>query len=603
MPAKISTKDSAASNGAASAPVDLPRLTSWRGNILTASLTINVLSLALPIVILQIYDRIIPNDSVETLVFLIIGLAIVLVVDGLLRTARSYLAGWAGARFEHEAGCRAVGRLLKADLRAAEADAVGVQLDRLGAIDTLRDFYSSQGPLVLVDLPFVLLFVGLIYWIAGPLVAVPVALFGLIAIVAVLAGHRLRQAIRARSEMDERRYNFIIELLVGIHTIKAMAMETLMLRRYERLLEGNAKCIYDVTFYANMSQGIGFLSSQVTMVAVSAAGSLLVLNGQLTVGGLAACTLLAGRTMQPLLRAMGIWRQFQATRVGRDRLAEIYALAPEAPPSAKPMPEIKGAIELDDVYFRYDETAEAPWLLEGVSLKIEPGETIGIRGGNGVGKSSLLWLIAGALRPQQGRVLFDGTEIADRDPQSLRRQIAYLPQRGVLFDGTLLDNLTMFDAAAPAERTLEISRALGLDRVIARLPQGFDTPVGDSSTETLPGGVRQLIAIARGLLDDRRVVLFDEANTLLDHSSDEQLRRRLAQMKGTSTMVLISFRPSILKLADRVFDLSDGKLNPSTAASADLPSKALELSRQLERDAAAGEAAAMATRTSGSSAL
>ena len=577
----ILAKAGAAGTGTAPGPTDMPRLTSWRVDILVASLTINMLSLAMPIVILQVYDRIIPNSSIETLVFLITGLGVALVIDALLRAARSYMAGWAGARFEHAAGCRAVERLLGAKLDAVETDAVGVQLDRLAAIDALRDFYASQGPLILVDLPFIVVFIALIYWIAGPLVAVPLVLLCLIGIVALLAGYRLRAALRARAQMDERRYSFIVELLAGIHTIKAMAMETLMLRRYERLLEGNARCIYDVTFHANLSQGFGLLSSQLTMVAISTAGSLMVLNGQLTVGGLAACTLLAGRTMQPLLRAMGIWRQFQATRIGRDRLAEIYALAPEAAPTMAPMPEITGAIELDDVHFRYEDSAEAPWLLNGISLKVRPGETIGIRGANGVGKSTLLWLIAGALRPERGRVLYDDRDAADHDPRSLRRQIAFLPQQGVLFEGTLMENLTMFGDRATVDEAIESTRALDLDQAVARLPRGFETPVGDSSAETLPGGLRQMIVIARGLLHDRRVMLFDEANTSLDQSADQRLRQRLQQLKGSRTMVLVSYRPSILNLADRVFDFRDGKLFPTDAAGGRPQSKAVALARHL----------------------
>ena len=576
-------KPGPAGTGTVPRPGGMPRLTSWRVDILVASLTINLLSLALPIVILQVYDRIIPNNSVDTLIFLIIGLGVALVVDGLLRTARSYMAGWAGARFEHAAGCQAVEQLLGAELGAVESEAVGVQLDRLAAIDALRDFYSSQGPLILVDLPFMVLFIALIYWIAGPLVAVPLILLCLIAVVALLVGHRLRAAIRTRAQMDERRYSFIIELLAGIHTIKAMAMETLMLRRYERLLEGNAQCIYDVTLHANLSQGFGLLSSQLTMIAISTAGSLMVLSGQLTVGGLAACTLLAGRTMQPLLRAMGMWRQFQATRIGRDRLAEIYALAPETPATTAAMPEITGAITLEDVHFRYERDDQASWLLDGVCLKVEPGETIGIRGANGVGKSTLLWLIAGALRPVRGRVCYDGQDTADHDPRSLRRQIAFLPQHGVLFEGTLMENLTMFGDQATVDEAIEASRALGLEQAVARLPQGFDTPVGDSSTETLPGGLRQLIVIARGLLVDRRVMLFDEANTSLDQPADQRLRQRLQQLKGSCTMVLVSFRPSILNLADRVYDFRDGKLYPADATPASLPSKAVALSRQLAR--------------------
>ena len=288
-----------------------------------------------------------------------------------------------------------------------------------------------------------------------------------------------------------------------------------------------------------------------------------------------------------LMRAMGIWRQFQAARVGQDRLAKLYDLKPEAGEDAGEPAELNGHIEVRDVCFSYDQDEDEKRIFDGISFEARPGETIGIRGGNGVGKSTLLWLLTGALRPDSGQVLFDGRDAADWSPQALRRQIAYVPQKGVLFEGTLMDNLTMFRSEEKGDEAAEMAERLGLDTVIAQLPRGFETRVGDSAVESLPGGVRQQIAIVRSLLDDKRIILFDEANTALDRRADARLQDTLKAEHGRRTMILVSYRPSVLKLADRIYELKNGRLveaagDNSLARPEDVPeSKAVELRRAL----------------------
>ena len=278
-----------------------------RPDILVASLFLNVLSLALPMVLLQVYDRIIPNVALQTLTLLIFGLIIVLIIDVILRTARAYLSGWVGAKYEHEMSYRAVEKLLRADMQELGKVSPGVHLDRLSSIDSVRDFYASQAGLALVDLPFVFLFLGLLGYIGGALLIVPVILLVVLSFVAFALGVRLKEALKDDTLWEDRRYSYIIEILTGIHSIKSMAMENLMGRRYEKLMENCSKASYDVIFLSGLSQGIGSIFSQITMVSVASIGSILVINGQITVGALAASTLLAGRTVQPLLRALGIW--------------------------------------------------------------------------------------------------------------------------------------------------------------------------------------------------------------------------------------------------------------------------------------------------------
>lgn len=528
--------------------------------ILAASVGINTLALALPIVILQVYDRVIPNASLDTLTLLFLGMAVVLILDALLRLARTYISGWHGMLYEYENGCRAVGSVLQADYITVEREPAGVLLDHFAALDELRSFYSSQALLILVDLPFAMLFLGIMAAISGTLVLVPLTLIAVFTLLAVIFGRSLRRAIQDRSERDGRRHSFVIELLEGLHAIKAGAMEELMLRRYERLLAGTAAATRDVAYKSALSQGAGALFSQFSVFGVVAVGSTFVIAGELTIGALAACTMMAGRSVQPLLRALGIWAQFQSISVARRRLESLFALPPERPVPLPDLPQGPGAIELQDVEFRFQ--PDLPPLFSGLDLKVEAGETIAITGRNGCGKSTLLRLLHGGMRPSGGRILIDGQDVMQHDATSVRRRSGYLPQNAVLFQGTVLENLTMFRYGEEIDQALDLAALLGVDRFMARLPQGYETEIGDSSGESLPGGVKQRIAIARALVGAPSILLFDECNSSLDRESDDLLIDLLKSLQGSHTIILVSYRPSVLRLASRVFEIREGRLQP-----------------------------------------
>ena len=535
--------------------------------------------MALPIVILQVYDRILPNAALSSFVVLILGLCGVVVAEGALRICRSYVMSWTGARFEHATATAAFDRILSADIRTFEREEPGSYLDRLQGLDGLREYYSGQAALVLVDLPYVVLYIGLIWFIAGWLVVIPLVLLVVFATFAMLVGRRMRAAMRRRSETDERRYNFIIEALSGIHTIKSMAMEPAMQRRYERLQSQSAEAVYDLSRISSVSQGLGSTFGQIAMVAIVCAGSFYVIDNTMTIGSLAASTMLAGRALQPILRSMGLWTQFQGIRLARQRLEAVFALQPESATSrtgaAKTeAPPFTGKIALRNVSFQFAEGM--PLVLDDVSLDIEPGEAIGVTGDNGSGKSTILSLIMGVVRPTVGRVLIDDQDIAELDPVSLRSQIGHMPQKGGLFRGTLLDNLTMFRDGAAIERAIDLSRAIGLEDVITRMPRGLDTRLGESSVETLPDGVRQRIVIVRALVGLPPIVLFDNASASLDQASDRRLSTVLERYRGARTMIIVSHRPSLLRLCDRCFRIENGKLNPL-----DLPSSAEMTPKQI----------------------
>jgi ATP-binding cassette subfamily C protein LapB len=519
----------------------------------------------MPLVILQVYDRIIPNQSYGTLTMLVIGLSVALLLDALLRIIRSYTIGWSGARFEHLMATAAIERLLNSNATAYGKDTPGTHLARINAIDTLREFHSGQAKTLLIDLPFVALFLAVTWFIAGSLVLVPIALLAALGVASLVLGRKLKESLKTRNDVDERRYSFIIEVLDGIHTVKGLAMEAPMDRRYERLQQGAAMATYDTAFLSNLAQGMGTLFSNVTLVAVVSAGALLVVGGELSVGGLAACTLLAGRIIQPMLRAAGLATQLESVLIATDRVAEIFETPSEADDRTVDLLEITGAVEFRNVSYRYD--GDDKDVLRNVNLNIRAGEMIAISGEVGSGKSTLLSLLMRMAVPTEGEILFDGISTDQLDPLRLREQIAYLSQSPLVVSGTIMENLTLFRKGDAIDEAMKAGRLIGLDQVVNRLPRGYDTLIGAGAERKLPVGVLQSIANARALAGSRPVIIFDSGETGLDSLSNQKLHNAFATLKGTATIIIVSFRPSLTKLADRHFELRDGELHEVTLTS------------------------------------
>lgn len=550
----------------------IPRFDAMRGyrtELLVASSAQNILSLALPITILQVYDRIIPNEAMHTLGVFLVALGIVLAIDFLLSLGRFYITGWTGARIQHKLACQAVSHIFRSDLRAFEKLPPGAHLQRLRGADSIKNFFAGQGLLLAVDLPFAGLFFLLIGLIAGPLALVPIVVMMMMFVAGRSAGNRLSQALDARRQTDDRRYNFMIEVLSAIRTIKGLGMETLMVRRYERLQGSSAEASYNVADGGTWARATGQMFSQLTGIAVGALGSLLVIDGSLTMGGLAACTLLASRSAQPMMRALGTWTQYQNARISRDQVGGVLSMPLESSPDAPEMHPIRGHVRLEDVSFSYSDDDQA--LFRGANLNLNEGESVAISGTNGSGKSTLLGLMMGLLIPSSGRVLIDGENVWDSDAVSLRAQVVYLPQKPALFQGTILENLTMFRGDAHVDVAMQMAERLGLHEAIGRMPKGYDTMVEHAANDGLPGGVRQRIALVRALtlVEDPKLILFDEANTFLDQKSDALLLNLLREYQGSCAMAIVSHRPSFLALADRSYEIREHRVHEITNSARD----------------------------------
>lgn len=518
-------------------------------SILFASLLINILSLAFPLALLQIYDRIIPNVAINTLIVLATGVFIALLLEAVLKVTRNYVGAWADAKFEHIIGCQGFKRLMDASLMEIESEGAGVHVKRLNALNTLRDFYAGQAITSLIDLPFVIVLLALIAYIAGWLVFVPILMLSLFLYLAVKNSKKLKEILDARRDEDDRRMNYIIETLSNIHTVKSISMEAQMQRRYERLQRSSSVHDHNVSMESAKATGMGMSLSQLTLIAVVAFGSLLVMKGHLTIGGLAACTLLSGRCLQPINTVVGLWTRMQSIKIAREDLDKLLSMPIEDKATLPNMPTLKGEIELRNVSFQYP-GSDAP-LFENINLKIKAKEAIALSGEGLSGKSTLVELLMGMLRPTSGEILLDGNDSSEFNARSFRQQFAYLPQVPRLFNGTIMENLSLFREERFYDQAVAAAKAAGLAPIIEQLPQGYDTMVADQAIEALPRGMIQRIAIARALLFRPAILIFDEANTAMDMRGDAVVHDMLSRIHGKCTMIVISHRPSILNLVQR----------------------------------------------------
>jgi ATP-binding cassette subfamily C protein LapB len=547
----------------------LLRVTFGRMDVLLASLGINLLTLALPLVILQVYDRIIPNESRDTFLVLCLGLVVVIFLDGALRSLRSRIISWAAARFEHAVSTRAVEALLKTEIMSYENSPAGTHMDRISAVETLRDFHSGQGLVSIADLPFAAIFLVLIYLIGGDLVYAPLIIVCIAAIVSIILGGHLDRAVRERNDLDDARHNFVFQVLNGIHTVKGLGMEAQMCRRYQSLHAPLAAAVRNVSYLTSQGQSLGSVLGSIAMISVAATGAVSVIDNQISGGSLVACMLLAGRAVQPLIRMISLWVQSRTLVLAQERLDFINSLTPENTNNAsEELADYSGRIEMKDVTV-YRGNRSAP-VLKGVNLEINAGEIVAVTGKSGGGKSALLELFAGFLKPSNGQLIFDDVGSANIDFQAFRHKIAYVRQSSVLFQGTLLDNMTLFKGTEDIAPALEIAHDLGLDETIAKMPKGMKTPTGDTATEGLAGSVQQVIALVRVLSKHPKLLLFDEANSALDFEADKKLQELIENRRGNMTIIMVTDRPSMIAQADRVLSINLGQVDvvksPSTDA-------------------------------------
>ena len=525
--------------------------------VLIASLLINLLALALPLTILQVYDRVIPNNAFNTLTALLVALCTVVVLDTALRIARNHLVSRAALESAFRARVTGAAKLLYGDQREINAKPRSYWFDRMSAVEEMGNMKGTADRAVLLDVPFIAIFLFMTGLIGGWLVAVPLVLivcFG--AVMLWLSGQQRRLMDEGREE-DERRYSYIVEWLSGITTIKALAMEAQIQRRFEEMMARSSAYSFLTAERNNRIPALGQLFSNLMMVSVVTGGAVFVIDGVMSVGSLACYSLLATRVAQPMFRVISVWTQIEASTLAEMRAQEIFDL-PFSIPSNEAV-SCTGAIELADVHV----PARGRWNgFEKLRLRIEPGEFIGITGGVGSGKSTFISVLNGTLIPASGQVKVDGIDIASPEGRQLRRAIQTVDGRITLMRGTIIENIAMFRTGEFMREAVAAVELMGFHEQINGLADGYDTKVGDGSATVLPQGFQQSLMIARALAHKPSILLIDDISALLDQETQHRLARALDALSGALTFVLVSSNTSLLKQADRIFALREGYLSP-----------------------------------------
>lgn len=532
-------------------------LSTLPGDVVAASIVINLLGLALPLGILQIYDRIIPNSATATLAMLSIGIGIALLMETILRIARSRVLAWSAMKAAWSANVDAACRVATAPAELVDAQPAARWFQRLQAVATLSDFGMSRAPLLLIDMVFVVIFIPLLLASSGWLAAVPLVVFVFFGIAAIERGREMRDITAERLVAETRVRDFLVEALDDIATVKALGSEQQILRRFERMSEQAARCTYRIVRLVDDSQSFASLVSTLTQIATATIGAILAINGQISIGVVACSTMLAGRVVQPLLRVVSAWNEVQGAMLAEEIARPILDLpkgddlgAPSRDPKHQP-----AMVVFDEVSFAYG--AQGQPILAEANLAVAPGEIIAITGKDNIGKSTVRRLLAGQLLPNSGRVLIDGGAAA---AEALKNDwVAVVDHRNPAMRGSVLDNLTLFGNADQLESARAAARAIGLEADIDLLPRGYDTRLGEAASEALPAGLLQRIAIARAIASRPRLLILDEANNSLDHASELALGAGLGTFRNEMTIVLITNRPSFAAIADCVVTLVDGK--------------------------------------------
>ena len=541
--------------------------------LIVAGIAANILSLALPIATLQIYDRVLPNQAENTMYVLLAGVALIIVLETVLRISNNFLISYSGSVFVHRTTCSAIRHILNTDAKVDSAKLTGTFLNKINSIRSLKDFNNGYSISMVVDLFFVPAYIALIAYIAGPLVGIPISILILFALVVASSGQKLGQALEYRNKADDTRYDYLLGTLNSSHAIKAFALEKILLRRYESLQSLSCLANSRVASIVTLTFNFGAVFAHVMTASLIGLGSMLVVAGDLSMGALIAVTLLSGRIMQPVQRGLSLWARHQEYRTSKEKVDELFDLPLAHVDNTATDPERLGHLRLDGVSFSH---GDGPPLLNDISLEVKLGQSILIDGQVGAGKSTLLKLIAGGLQPSDGAVFIDGVASTHYAPGMLMNHIGFLSPEGVIFRGTIRDNITRF-GQIPIAQAQSVAAMIGLTEEVAKLPAGFDTRLDASGTDSIPPGVKQRIALTRALASKPRVIVFDNADRSLDVDGYQKLFKFLGRLRSRVAMVIVSDDRNIAGLADRHLMLQNGRLVEVGEATARRPAAEVRL--------------------------
>jgi ATP-binding cassette, subfamily C, bacterial LapB len=527
-------------------------------DILASALLINLFALAMPLFTMNVYDRVVPNFAVETLWVFALGMSMVLVLDYVVRLLRGHFISLVSNRIDLKLSALIMERVLGMRMSQRPAS-VGAFASNLRSFEAVRDFIASATVTAFIDLPFAAVFLFALVWICWPLMLIPLVGIIIVIIYSYMVQHKMRELAETTFRAAALRNATLVESLTALETIKAHGAESQMQAKWEKTTSFLARVNSDLKLLSASSINGASMIQQLVNVGVVVAGVYLIHEKMMTMGGLIAATMLAGRAMAPVGQVVGLLLQFETAKNSLTSLEQIMATPSERSDESAFVhrPEIRGQIEFKDVHFNYPNRSEEA--LRGISFKVMPGERVVIIGRVGSGKSTLQKLILGLYAPSKGAVLLDGVDLRQLDPADLRRSLGYVEQDAMLFYGTLRENITIHAPYADDRAVVAAAELAGLSEFVNSHPEGFDMLISERG-ESISGGQRQSIAIARAALLDPPVLLLDEPTSAMDYPSEAQFKERIARYAQHKTTIIVTHRPSLMELATRVIVVDGGQI-------------------------------------------
>ncbi len=528
------------------------------GQVIIAAILINVFALTSPIFIMTFYNKVIPNNATETGWALALGALIVFGFDFIVRTLRGYYIDLAGRKIDVIAARRIFDQVMDMKL-AGRPRSSGVFANMLRDFDSVRDFLTSASLTAIVDLPFSLFFLFVIYLLGGPIAFLLASLIIIVVVTGILLQVPLRRMVGKSLQTAESKHGLLVEAIHGLETIKAIGADGRMRARYGDLVGENAAWSQKSRFFSALGVNVAVFLQQGATIAVVLLGMYLVRDSAISMGALIACVILGGRAIAPIGQIANLMTRYHQARNSFKTLNDIMSKPVERPRHKQFLhrPDLKGKITFDKVGFAYPGTASK--VLDNISFVVNPGEKVGIIGRIGSGKSTIARLMLGLYEPNEGTILVDDTDYRQIDPADLRRSVGYIAQDVVLFSGSVRENITLSRPQASEEDILKASQDAGVHEFIQRHPMGYDAPVGERG-EGLSGGQRQAVALARAMLTNPNIIVCDEPTNAMDMQAEEAFRRHIAEQAKDKTLILVTHRQQLLGLVDRLILVDQGRL-------------------------------------------
>lgn len=526
--------------------------------VVIAAVMINLFGLTSSIFIMNVYDRVVPNSAFDTLWALSVGVLVVYIFDFLLRNLRAHFLDHAGRRADVKISAMLFEQIMGMTM-AARPPSAGVLASNMKEFETLRDFFTSATMAALIDLPFVLVYIGFIALVGGPVAFVPLAAIPVVVGMGFYLQKPLRKVTKQSMNESALKNALLFETIIGLETIKVQASEGHTQRKWEELCEKSSRTSVKARQLSAFAQNWAVFIQQFASTFIVIVGVLLISNGDITQGALVACVILSGRAMAPLAQIAGLMTRLNQSREALDQLDDLMKKPVEHPLGKHliTMPHVKGRVEFRDVEFSYP--GQSTPSLNHISFTIEPGEKIGIIGAVGSGKTTIERLLLNLYEPTSGSVQIDGTDVRQIDPGDLRRNIGAVQQSPQLFFGSVRDNITMGHETAPDRAVLRAAEMSGVMEFLSDSSAGLDTQVGERG-DALSGGQRQAVAIARALLYDPPILVLDEPTASMDPASENRLRKRLGVLCENKTTILITHKGAMLGLVDKLILIDRGKI-------------------------------------------